>query len=480
MVTATIGLSDGEVLVSRQQYGSNVFSADTKRTFMHVLKEIVTEPMFIILLVSCAIYFLMHEYEEGFIMLVSIFLVAGISLFQEYRSRNAVEALEKLSAPKAEVLRNGHIIKIPTEEIVVNDLLWLEEGENIEADGTVTSSNDFSVNESIITGESFPVFKEPESKVYKGTLVTSGSATVLVTAIGDKTTFGKIGASLKEIEEVKTPLQMQIRAFVRIMVWFGIVAFLLVFGINYYHSHQFMFGLLQGLTLAMSALPEEIPVAFSTFQALGAYRLLQNSIIVKQPQFVETLGSATVICLDKTGTLTQNLMHIAAIYDALEKKEIIVDKASPLPHGLIEYAMWASETAPFDPMEKAIHKLYEKTTGKDDRLQFAQIHEYPISGKPPMMTHIFKDANGSTIIACKGAPEAVLQSCNLPAEERRKAEEQALLFARQGYRVLGVGKGQWNQKEYPATQQEFPFQFLGLIAFNDPPKAHIAATMETF
>jgi Ca2+-transporting ATPase len=480
MATATIGLSDNEVLASRRQYGSNIFSADTNRTFIHVLKEIVTEPMFIMLLVACTIYFLMHQYKEGFIMLVSIFLVAGISFFQEYRSRNAIEALEKLSAPKAKVLRNGNIVKIATAEIVMNDLLWLEEGEIIEADGTVVSSNDFSVNESIITGESFQVFKEPESKVYKGTLVTSGSATVQVTAIGDKTTFGKIGTSLKEIEEVRTPLQIQIKAFVGTMVWFGIIAFLLVFGMNFYQSHQFMYGLLQGLTLAMSALPEEIPVAFSTFQALGAYRLLQNSIIVKQPQFVETLGSATVICLDKTGTLTQNLMNIAAIYDAAGKREIEVSKANTLPRELIEYAMWASETTPFDPMEKAIHRLYENTTGKDERLQFTQVHEYPIGGKPPMMTHIFKDANGTTVIACKGAPEAILQLSNLSAEDRKKAEEQALLFAKQGYRVLGVGKGKWSGEVYPATQQEFPFQFLGLVAFNDPPKPHIADTMETF
>ena len=156
MATAPTGLSDNEVLASRRQYGSNVFSADTNRTFIHVLKEIVTEPMFIMLLVACTIYFLMHQYKEGFIMLVSIFIVAGISFFQEYRSRNAVEALEKLSAPKAKVLRNGHIIKIATEEIVVNDLLWLEEGENIEADGTVISSNDFSVNESISYRRIFP------------------------------------------------------------------------------------------------------------------------------------------------------------------------------------------------------------------------------------------------------------------------------------------------------------------------------------
>lgn len=480
ITTIPEGLSDNEVLASRRQYGSNVFTSSTNRTFIHVLKEIVTEPMFIMLLVACTIYFLIHQYQEGLIMLIAIFIVSGISFFQEYRSRNAVEALEKLSAPKANVLRNGSIAKIATEDIVVNDLLWLEEGENIEADGIVVSSNDFSVNESIVTGESFGVFKEPESKVYKGTLVISGSATVQVTAVGDKTAFGKIGTSLKEIEEVKTPLQLQIKAFVSRMVWFGIVAFLMVFGINYYQSHLFMYGLLQGLTLAMSALPEEIPVAFSTFQALGAYRLLQNSIIVKQPQFVETLGSATVICLDKTGTLTQNLMSIAAIYDANENKAVNIDAVSSVPQELIEYAMWASETAPFDPMEKAIHQLYEKTTTVDKRLQFAQVHEYPISGKPPMMTHIFKNENGTTIIACKGAPEAVLQLSDVPANERKKAEEQTLLFAKQGYRVLAIGKGSWDGKEYPKTQQDFHFHFLGLIAFSDPPKPDIASTIKAF
>jgi len=477
---ALTGLSDSEVLASRRQYGSNVFTGNTNRTFIHVLKEIVMEPMFIMLLIACTIYFLMNAYEEGLIMLVSIFIVAGISFFQEYRSRNAVEALEKLSAPRAKVLRNGHIIKIATADIVVHDLLWLEEGENIEADGVVISSNDFSVDESVITGESFAVVKEPESKVYKGTLVTSGSATVQVTAIGDKTTFGKIGTSLKTIQAVKTPLQLQIQVFVRRMVWFGVVAFLLVFGINYYQSHLFMYGLLQGLTLAMSALPEEIPVAFSTFQALGAYRLLQNNIIVKQPQFVETLGAATVICLDKTGTLTQNLMHIAAVYDAIDKKEIEVNGTNTLPYQLIEYAMWASETTPFDPMEKAIHHLYKRITVSDKRPQFKQVHEYPISGKPPMMTHIFRDATDTAIIACKGAPEAVLQLSKLSADEKKKVEEQALLFARQGYRVLGVGKGEWDSEVYPATQQEFSFQFLGLIAFSDPPKPRIAATMKAF
>ena len=259
-------------------------------------------------------------------MLVSIFIVAGISLFQEYRSQQAVLALKKISAANVNVLRNGVLSKIDSGDIVVDDLLVHEEGEIEAADGLILSANDFSLNESMLTGESFAVNKSAgnNNSVYRGTLVTSGSATIKVSAVGLKTMFGKIGLSLKEITKVKTPLQLQIRSFVRNMVWIGGVAFLLVVGFNYYLSGNLVQSFLQGLTLAMSILPEEIRVAFSTFQALGAFRLLRNNIIVKQPQFVETLGSATVICVDKTGTLTQNKMSIIYVFDALNKRSIMV------------------------------------------------------------------------------------------------------------------------------------------------------------
>ncbi len=475
------GLTDDEVVRSRQQYGSNKLLSTEDRTFFHVIKDVALEPMFILLLAACAVYFFMHQYDEGFIMLVSVFIVAGISFFQEYRSRNAVQALKKMSAPNAKVVRNGEAISVATDDIVTDDLLLLEEGESIAADGIIISANDFSVNEAIMTGESFPVFKnEANEPVFRGTLVTSGSATIKITAVGNKTEFGRIGLALKEIEPAKTPLQLQIHRFVRNMVWFGIIAFIIVFIINFYHSKDFMFGLLQGLTLAMSALPEEIPVAFSTFQALGSFRLLRNSIIVKQPQFVETLGSATVICIDKTGTITQNKMNIEWLYDASLKQTVAYDKITTLSAELIEYAMWASETNPFDPMEQAIYKSYNKISTINKRDQFAQVHEYPISGKPPMMTHIFKDKSETTIIACKGAPEAILRQSNLSETEIQQIEERSLSFAKRGYRVLGVGKGTWPEKQFPKSQEDFRFEFLGLIAFNDPPKANIKSTIEAF
>lgn len=485
MMTATDisnGLTDEQVIESRKLHGTNALELHEDRVFLNVLKDVVTEPMFMLLLAACIIYFAVGQFKEGVIMLVSIFIVAGISIFQEYRSKNAVQALKKMSAAKAKLLRKGTIVEVDAEEIVVDDLMLLAEGEIVAADGLIIAANDFSLNESILTGESFSVSKNADNKqsVYKGTLVTSGSATVQVTEVGLKTMFGKIGLSMKEVSVVKTPLQLQIRSFVKNMVWVGVAAFIIVVIVNYLQSGNVVHSFLHGLTLAMSILPEEIPVAFSTFQALGAFRLLKNQIIVKQPQYVETLGSATVICTDKTGTLTQNKMSIAYVYNAATKESVEVKNGSLLPDELIEYAMWSSETNPFDPMEKTIHHLYEQTAKVDKRNLFEQIHEYPIEGKPPMMTHIFENKEGEVVIAVKGGPEGILRQSKLSVSKLKHVEEQSLQYARNGYRVLGVGKAIWEGKNWPASQEDFEFEFLGLVAFQDPPKEKITETIQTF
>lgn len=475
------GLSTNDVILSREKNGSNALVGKEENAFFNVFKDVVKEPMFILLLAACLIYFFAGRLQEGFIMLISIFIVSGISIFQDYRSRNAINALNKLSASKVSVRRNGVMVEIASEEVVVGDLLLLEEGEIVSADGRIISANDFSLNESILTGESFTVIKSADgiNQVYKGTLVTGGSAEAKVNAVGVKTAFGKIGVSLREIKIEKTPLQEQIRSFVKYMVWIGAIAFVIVVAFNYYQSRDFIVSFLQGLTLAMSILPEEIPVAFSTFQALGAFRLLNNNIVVKQPQYVETLGSATVICADKTGTLTQNKMKIEYLYDAVNNKSIEINLNNKLPLELIEYAMWSSEINPFDPMEIAIHDLYKRTAVADKRAIFKQIHEYPLSGKPPMMTHIFSDAN-EKVIAVKGAPEAIVAQSNLSAATIELIEKQSIEYAKKGYRVLGVGKGSWKEKNWPLSQQEFTFDFLGLLAFQDPPKEKIIETIQSF
>ncbi len=477
------GLTTEAALASRKAHGSNELDGKEQHGLLAVLKDVVTEPMFILLLLACGVYFLTRNYPEGFFMLVSIFLVAGISIFQEFRSRNALEALQKLSAPHARVYRDGNLQQLNTGDIVQDDLILIEEGEIVPADGEILLANDLSLNESILTGESLPVHKPSNGAhlVYRGTLVTSGTATVRVTAVGASTQFGKIGLSLQEIRVSKTPLQLQIAHFVKYMLWIGAITFAVVVGYQYYLSKDLLHSFMHGLTLAMSILPEEIPVAFSTFQALGVFRLLRQQIVVKQPRYAETLGAATVICTDKTGTITQNRMAIAYLYDAVAERSVDPSSTTDLPERLVEYAMWSSETNAFDPMEKAIHVLYGEKAGTDKRKLFIQVHEYPIGGKPPFMTHIFRnEATGETIIAAKGAPEAILKRSGLSIAGLKRTEEQAQAYARQGFRVLGVGRGSWQEKEWPLSQESFHFEFLGLIAFQDPPKPNMDATIRQF
>lgn len=476
------GLTAMQVQESRRQHGSNIAEKEKHSVFGEVLWGMVKEPMFLLLLVTCVIYFTLGQFQDGFIMLIALLLVSGISLFQDYRSSSAVRALNKLAAPKAKVIRDRELVSIPTAEIVVDDIVLLEEGIIIQADGIIIVSNDLTVNESTLTGESFAIAKstEADKAVYKGTLVTSGGGRMKVTAVGQQTRFGQIGKSLSEVTVQKTPLQEQIYHFVRKMVIAGIAAFVIVVGFNLYLSGSFNQAFLQGLTLAMSILPEEIPVAFSTFQALGAFRLLKKDIIVKQPQHVETLGAATVICVDKTGTLTQNKMEIVYLFDATDDRSISLHDHTSLPLELLEYAMWSSETAPFDPMEKAIHTLYARSATTDLRPLFRQVHEYPLGGVPPMMTHVFRNAAGRTVIATKGAPEAVLRSSNLPPHKKAAYLDRSTEYARKGYRVLAVGKAAGVYKDWPESQEDFAVDFLGLIVFEDPIKASTPATIHSF
>lgn len=478
------GLSAAEVTQSRTQNGSNSLDHQKKNNFLSSVIEMVKEPMFLLLLTATSIYFIIGEYGNGIFMAVAIALVSTISLYQESKSRNAIEALEKLTQPKSKVIRNGAVLEIPSEEIVLGDCIQTEEGTFIPADGIIIQSNDFSVNESILTGESFTVFKNEKSednKVYQGTIAASGLAICQVTAIGNLTQLGKIGKSLDTIVEEKTPLQKQMENFVTKMSLVGLVIFAIVWAINYWNSRLILDSLLKALTLAMSIIPEEIPVAFTTFMALGAWRLMKMGIIVKQIRTVETLGGATVICTDKTGTITENKMSLAQWYTL--SSNVISDskeKSSEEEQELLSLSMWASEPIPFDAMEIALHDAYGKLALEDERSNFKLVHEYPLSGKPPMMTHVFENQNGVRIIAAKGAPEALMACSDLSEEESQNIRAAMETMTNEGFRVLGVGVAKFYGTDYPKKQQEFTFQFKGLVAFYDPPKENIKTVFETF
>ena len=478
------GLDDKQVLAAREKYGHNQLSYKRENGFFDALKSLAKEPMLILLLVTAAIYFISGDMGDGFFMLSAIIMLSAISLYQDGRSRNALEKLKNFTQPRCKVIRNGEVVEIKSEELVVGDSLMVEEGTSIAADSIIVHSNDFSVNESILTGESFAVEKDKtkaNNLIYLGTTVASGLAIAIITAIGNETKLGKIGKSLESIQEEKTPLELQINNFVKKMVIAGTVIFIIVWVVNYFHSYNLLDSLLKALTLAMSILPEEIPFAFTTFMALGAWRLMKLGIVVKQMKTVETLGSASVICTDKTGTITENKMSLVKLFVLESNKTTTTENiVTDAEKELIRLAMFASEPIPFDPMEIALHNVYTKESKVDERPQYKMIHEYPIEGKPPMMTHIFENDLHKRIIAAKGAPEALMNISNLTVIQKQQIETAIKVITTDGYRVLAVGEANINDNNFPATQQQFQFEFKGIVAFYDPPKENITTVLGNF
>ena len=478
------GLSYTEVLEARKHYGANLLSFKQENRFVEVLKSLAGEPMVLLLLLAAILYFISGQTGDGIFMTCAILLVAGISLYQDARSRNALEKLKNYTQPTCEVIRNGEVVHIPSQQVVVGDYLILSEGSRITADGEIVHSNDFAVNESLLTGESLPVQKDKfteDTNAYAGTHVTGGLAIIRVTQVGLQTRLGKLGVSIEGIDTEKTPLEKQISNFVQKMVLAGTLVFFIVWGINFYMTRQLLNSLLKALTLAMSVLPEEIPVAFTTFMAIGAWRLMQMGIVVKQMKTVETLGSATVICTDKTGTITENKMTLAQIYNPENGNwESPEEPLTPANRQIIELAMWASEPIPFDPMEQALHRQYDSLDIPDERPDYRMVHEYPLGGKPPMMTHVFENGNARRIIAAKGAPEAIWEACNLPAKKVQDNKKAVAQMAADGYRVLAVADAVFEGKDFPEQQFDLPFVFRGLVAFHDPPKQNISSVLEAF
>ncbi|MCR8560804.1 cation-translocating P-type ATPase [Mucilaginibacter sp. BJC16-A38] len=478
------GLTDEQVSSARLKYGSNTLDYKTENGFVDAVKGLVKEPMVILLLVASCVYFVSGKTGDGLFLAAAIIFVSGLSLFQDSRSRNALNKLKDFSQPKCQVIRNGKVEEIKSDDLVVGDSLMVSEGASITADGVIFQSNDFSVNESILTGESFAVYKDHDAAdnlIFHGTTVASGLAIATVTAIGNQTRLGKIGKSLESIVEEKTPLEQQINNFVKKMVVVGTIVFLIVWAINYFHSANILDSLIKALTLAMSILPEEIPVAFTTFMALGAWRLMKMGIVVKQMKTVETLGSASVICTDKTGTITENKMSLVKVYTL--KQNEISDAEGPLSDAekeMMRLAMWASEPIPYDPMETALHQAYSKICLTDERPDYKMIHEYPLGGKPPMMTHLFEDKTSNRIIAAKGAPEAIMAVSALSSGERDQIEQKIKALAAEGHRVLAVGEAHFTGNKFPHNQQEFKFTFKGLVAFYDPPKKNIKSVLNDF
>lgn len=435
--------------------------------------EVFKEPMFILLLVCSSIYLLLGDYTEGIMLSASILIIIFITFYQYQKTERAIESLRQLSSPKAMVIRNGEMVKIPGREIVIGDIVLINEGDRIPADGILIHGTNLSVDESMLTGESIPVTKdtlayEGSSQVFSGTLVVQGSGKLEVTAIGIHTEFGKIGKSLQQIVQDPTRLQKEMKILIRnLFIIGGFLSVLVVFAF-YLTRGDFIASLLSGLASAMAILPEEFPVVLTIFLAIGAWRLSQQNVLTRKPSAIETLGSATVLCSDKTGTITQNNM----VLSTLIKEHFIIEKNEFEENienieELIFTAILASPTESIDPMERAIYAV-NKSLPSNQSPSFTLLKQYPLSKDLFAMTRVLEDENGQLYIGTKGAPEAVLELCHISDEEKIHLLSKVKMLAKRGQRILGVAKGKVENREFPASQKDFSFEFMGFLGFEDP------------
>ena len=435
--------------------------------------EVFKEPMFILLLVCSSIYLLLGDYTEGIMLSASILIIIFITFYQYQKTERAIESLRQLSSPKAMVIRNGETVKIPGREIVNGDIVLINEGDRIPADGILIHGTNLSVDESMLTGESIPVSKDTlaykgSSQVFSGTLVVQGSGKLEVTAIGIHTEFGKIGKSLQQIVQDPTRLQKEMKVLIRNLFIIGGFLSVLVVIAFYLTRGDFIASLLSGLASAMAILPEEFPVVLTIFLAIGAWRLSQQNVLTRKPSAIETLGSATVLCSDKTGTITQNNMVLSTLikeHFVIEKNEF--EENIENIEGLIFTAILASPPESIDPMERAIYTV-KKTIPSSQSPSFTLLKQYPLSKDLFAMTRVLEDENGQLYVGTKGAPEAILELCHISDEEKINLLSKVKMLAKRGQRILGVAKGKVENREFPASQKDFSFEFMGFLGFEDP------------
>ncbi len=440
--------------------------------------------MFGLLLGTVFIYFLLGDPKEAVMLLAMVAMVIGITLYQERRTEKAVFLLKELSSPRAFVIRDGVQQKIPGREVVRGDLIFLSEGDRVPADAALITSLNLSIDESMLTGESVPVYKRSEDPAHSGTLIVKGSGFATVTATGAHTEMGKIGRSLTDIVRSKTLLQTEVN---RIVAWLLGMAIAICAAVALLHGTvhgEWLTGILFGLTLAISMIPEEFTVVLTVFTALGAWRMSKTGILVRHMPVIETLGAITVLCTDKTGTLTQNQLTIQSLWTEGHRWDN--GSATPLSepfHPLIEFGVLASQRNPLDPMEQSIFHFLQ-TQLKEEKEhwhpRWELVREYPLSEQLLAISLVWKTAEKSQfIVAAKGSPEAMIELCHLDISEKAQIEAAVKEMAQNGMRVIGVAKSQFqpDSAHLPATAHDFTFGFLGLIGFADPIRDNAAASV---
>lgn len=469
------GLTNNQAAEKIKIHGYNELPVTKSKNILGIAFEVIKEPMFLLLILCGVLYIILGDYKEGIILLSSIFIILFITFYQYQRTEKALDALKKLSSPRALVIRDNKEMRIPGIELVPEDIIIIHEGDRIPADGVLLESLNMSVDESILTGESVPIekqahFNKDEGKnlLYSGTLVVQGKGTAKVLTTGINTQMGKIGTSLQSIEQDETRLQKEMKILIRNLFIAGGILSIAVVAFYYYTRGNFIQSLLNGLASAMAILPEEFPVVLTVFLALGAWRLSKKNILTRKPSAIETLGSATVLCSDKTGTITQNRMEVAAVfahnkffYKNQFQENIIQIK------DLINTAFHASTKDSIDPMEKAIGITYHDIVNNQKYTE-KLIKEYPLSKGLFAMTRVLQSKiNKQFSVYSKGAPEAIFTLCKMNDQECTSYLSIVNQMAENGYRVIGVATSIFYNKNLPEIQQNFDFQFLGLIGLED-------------
>lgn len=465
------GLTNNEVVISREKNGSNIQKQRKKESLINKILSIFKEPMFLLLIIAASVYFIVGEYGDGITMLIFVLAVCTIEFIQEAKTDKALEELNKLSSLNVKVIRNGKKEIINSEEIVVGDIVILEEGDRVPADGKILYTQSLGINESSLTGESEIVYKNKEEDLknhfklnmcYSGTDVVNGLGIIEVTSVGKNTEFGLIGQSLNNIKKEKTPLERQINKLVFICTIVSVTVFILTIIINYINhpeltpTKRLVDSLLAGITIAMATIPEEIPVILTVFLAMGSWSLTKKNTLTKNMKAIETLGTVNVLCTDKTGTITENKMIVEDIYTNSET--------------FIKTLYQSCPQVAYDPMEIALKKYCQE---KEKTNTGSITKEYPFKAETKMMGQIWNNKE----LCVKGAYENVLPLCNLDKENYKQVKSKINEYSKEGYRVLAIAKND-NLKNIPNSLTEAKLTFEGLVALYDPPRKGVKESLE--
>ncbi len=497
------GLSTAQAAERLAEDGPNALPGDTRRTLLGIARETLREPMFLLLLAAGALYLVLGDLHEGLILFGLVMVVLALTLYQEGKTERAIEALRELSSPRALVLRDGQPLRIAGSEVVRGDILLLAEGDRIPADARLIEGTEVQVDESLLTGEPVPVSKvagvtaaqneaprpggDAQAYLFSGTLLVKGHGSARVTATGARSEIGRIGTALQNLGSEPSPLKKQTARLVKVLALIALVASLFLIAAFGLMRGDWLGALLAGIALAMALLPQEFTVVLTVIPALGAWRLSKQNVLTRRIAAIETLGATSVLCVDKTGTLTENRMTVTELYVALadrgENLPVDYGATSELPeifHTLVEFSILASVVDPFDPMEKAFHRLGTHFLQDTEHLHhdWTLVQEYGLTPELRAMSHVWQaQQDQQHVVAAKGAPEAIVDLCHLDGVATERIAQAVDAMASQGLRVLGVAQARFTGEQWPAVEHDFEFEFIGLLGLADPLRAEIPEAM---